>query len=178
MTNETLPCLLLPIQGKNLILPSAAIAEIIPFESVKPISDTPKWLLGILSWRGIHIPLTYLEKMESHLAWNGPSSEKHEENSQKFHIAIINRVQKISSDTDGQLNKYPFFSIVLTEAPKLHRIVSNNVKMITKTAEDDIHFLMEVKIHNDYAFIPNLISLWNMIDELPSRLQWFRQIIL
>ncbi len=175
MTSEALPCLLLPLQEKNILLPSSAIAEIIPYEKPKTISDIPKWLVGILNWRGINIPLVLLEKIESPLAWNAGSGEAMEDPTRKFHIAILNRVYKIQSDKN---NQYPFFSIVLKNVPKLYRVSNEGVKMITQYSAADSRFIMEVKVQNDYAFIPDLQSLWKMIDALPSRLQWFRQIIL
>ena len=176
MTAEVLPCLLLPLQEKNILLPSSAIAEIIPYEKPKTIPDIPKWLLGILNWRGIHIPLVLLEKFESHLVWNTQASEEAmEDPTRKHHIAILNRVYKIQNDGN---NQYPFFSIVLKNVPKLYRISNEGVKMVNQYSETDSRFIMEVKVQNDYAFIPDLPSLWKMIDALPSRLQWFRQIVL
>src|SRR5438552_2715900 len=122
MTINALPCLLLPMQEKNLILPSAAIAEIISFEKTKPIPDVPKWLIGILSWRGIHIPLTHLDQMGSPTAWNGPKEIKAVEPSQKLYIAIINRIQKFQGNDAEKGNQYSFLSIALKSVPKLYYI--------------------------------------------------------
>jgi chemosensory pili system protein ChpC len=174
-----LPCLMLPLREKNLLLPSSAIAEIISFEKPKEVPDAPEWLVGILSWRGINIPLTYLEKIESHLAWNFPNHQGDEIVKPKLYIAVLNRAQKVSNDDQSQkLNRYPFFAIVLQNVPKLHHIVEDGVKTVTQFPESNTRFLIEVKVQSDYAFVPNLDGLWKMIDALPPRLQWFRQIII
>ncbi len=173
---DTVPCLMLSLQDKTLLVPSEAVAEIIPFEEPKSIEESPDWLLGVLSWRGINIPLGYLEKMESYLTWSR-GEIKHIEDKHKFFIAVINRIYKIDTQ-DQKTNQYPFFSIVLKNIPKLFRITKDGIKVVNKAKEGDPRYLMEIKIQNDRAFIPDLNALWKMIDSLPPRLQWFRQIVL
>ena len=176
--NENLPSLLLPLEGRTLLLPSSAIAEIIPFEKPKPIPDIPRWLVGILTWRAIHIPLLYLEKMEPKVVWGEEENKQGETPDPKAHIAILNRATKLQGEGQNlPSNRYPFFSIVLKNVPKLHRLNEGGVKLVS-VIEDDPRYLMEVKIQEDYAYIPNLPELWKMIDALPSRLQWFRQLVI
>ncbi len=174
-----LPCLLLPVKDKSLVLPSSAVAEIISYEKPKEVSDVPEWLEGILTWRGINIPLTYLEKIGSHLAWNSSEAKEERDASQKLYIAVVNRAQKVQEDNQAEkTNKYPFFGVVLQGVPKLHHVVEDGVKIVTQFPEDNPRYIMEVKIQSEYVLVPNLVSLWKMIDALPSRLQWFRQIVL
>ncbi len=134
-------------------------------------------MLGILTWRGVPIPLTQLERMDAPLAWN-VSSQEIEIDPKKSYVAVVNRLQKMNDDNPQKANSYPFFSILVEGAPKLCRVYEEGLKLLTQFPPEDKHFLMEVKIQNDRAFIPNLESLWGMIDALPERLQWFRQIIL
>jgi chemotaxis signal transduction protein len=174
-----LPCLLLPVSENHLLLPTAAVAEVLAYEEPKPVVEGPKWLLGILSWRGIHIPLTYLENMESHLTWNFSDQHFEHAGSTKRCVAVINRSAKIPGESkQDRSDRYPFFAIVLENSPRLKHIVEEQVKIITQFTEKNRRFLMEIKVENDSALIPNLEGLWMMIDALPSRLQWFRQIII
>jgi len=172
-----LPCLLLPVREKILVLPSSAVAEIISYEKPKEISDAPDWLEGILNWRGINIPLTYLEKIGPPLDWNTPKSEEGEEVKKRY-VAILNRTQKTQGEESDKMNRYPFFGAILQDVPKLQRISEDAVKIVTQFPEDNPRYIMEVKTHGDYVLVPNLPKLWKMIDALPSRLQWFRQIVL
>ena len=166
------------MQEKSILLPTAAVAEVMPFEKAEIVSEMPKWLLGILNWRGIHIPLVLLEKVESPLAWNGTPSLSQTPEERAVHIAIINRLDKIPEETGhSKGNKYPFFSILLKGMPKLHRISSQHLKVMRSEREDPRYY-MEVKVQNDYALIPDLQNIWEQIDALPLRLQWFRQIVL
>lgn len=172
-----LPCLMLPLRHTNIVLPSSAVAEIVSYEAPKQVEDQPKWLLGIFSWRGVPIPLTQLETMDSPLAWNGLSSQK-DTDSNKSYIAVVNRPKKMNHDIPQEANRYPFFAILLGGAPKLCRAYEEGIKLLTQFPPEDKHFFMEIKIQNDKALIPRLQNLWEMIDALPARLQWFRQIVL
>lgn len=174
-----IPCVMLPLHQKNILLPSMAVAEIIPYEEPKQIADVPQWLLGFLTWRGVPVPLAYLEKMDSPLAWNTRHQEMDSKKLRKYYIAVINRSKKIVHDTqEKQASRYPFFAILVEGVPKLYHVYESVMKIVTQFPPEDKRFLMEVKIQNDCALIPHLESLWTMIDALPARLQWFRQIVL
>lgn len=178
-TVETLPCLLLPVEEKMLLLPTAAVAEIISYKEseIEVLSDVPAWFLGMLNWRGTQIPLTTLENMESYLSWDNIKGQK-SETRDKFHIAIINRITKINSDIQVQkFRQYPFFAIALKGTPKLTRISREVLNMDHKSTAIDPQFIMKVKIKEDIALVPNLVSFWKIIDTLPSRLQWLGKII-
>jgi chemosensory pili system protein ChpC len=164
MTRENLPCLLLPVQEKNLVLPMAAVAEIIAYEEPIALPDVPNWFLGLLTWRGIQIPLTRLEKMDSYLAWDSTVAQK-SDTQNKAQIAIINRITK--SENTG----YPFFAIVLKNTPKLFRLSQTMIETESQPQAADFRFVLTVKVGEEISFVPNLESLWKVIDTLPLRLQ-------
>ncbi|MDM8559840.1 chemotaxis protein CheW [Candidatus Parabeggiatoa sp. HSG14] len=59
-------CLLIPIGDEQLLLPSAVIAEVFPYN--KPeylVENAPNWLLGIFNWRNQRIPLLSIENVLS-----------------------------------------------------------------------------------------------------------------
>ncbi len=58
---QIISCLLLSLWEKKVIMPTAAIAEIVPYGAPEPVTDTPSWFLGVFSWRGIHVPLIDME---------------------------------------------------------------------------------------------------------------------
>lgn len=164
MTAEILSCLLLPVQEKNLLLPMAAVAEIITYEEPIVLPDVPNWFLGLLTWRGIQIPLTMLERMDSYLAWDSAVAQK-SETQNKAQIAIVNRIAK--SENAG----YPFFAIVLKNTPKLFRLSQEMIETENQSQTTDFRFVLTIKVGEDISFVPNLESLWKIIDTLPLRLQ-------
>ena len=54
-------CTILTLRSENVMLPSAAIAEIISAKDAVPVNDSPIWYLGKMTWRGVDIPLVSYE---------------------------------------------------------------------------------------------------------------------
>jgi chemotaxis signal transduction protein len=176
--NKPAPCLLLPVVARTLLLPTAAIAEIIPYKKsdIEILPDVPAWFVGMLSWRGIQVPVTILEQMEPYSSWDGIIELQSKP--QQFYITVINRIAKINSNIAVQkFRQYPFFSIVLQGAPKLIWVSNKDLNRDDKSAMTDSLFLMEAKVEEKVVLIPNLESTWAIIDTLPSRLQWLGKIV-
>jgi chemosensory pili system protein ChpC len=64
-----LSCLIIPLNGSQLLLPSVCVAEILPWRRIKPLKQGPDWCLGELGWRGEALPVIRFERL------NQPSSE-------------------------------------------------------------------------------------------------------
>ena len=58
-----LSCVMIPLNGTQLLLPNISIAEILPWRRVKTLAEGPKWCLGVLSWRGETIPVVRFESL-------------------------------------------------------------------------------------------------------------------
>lgn len=57
----TIPCLTIPLHDETVLLPNAAIAEIIAYKEPTPSGDTPEWFLGYIEWREKRVPLISFE---------------------------------------------------------------------------------------------------------------------
>ena len=53
---------LVPVGKHHLLLPNAAVAEVLGFEEPAPENDAPDWLLGRIDWRGWRIPVISWER--------------------------------------------------------------------------------------------------------------------
>jgi len=53
--------LLIPLAASRLLLPNAAVAEVLDYQALQPQAGTPDWYLGRLAWRGISIPVISFE---------------------------------------------------------------------------------------------------------------------
>lgn len=177
--NLKLPCLLLPVLAETLLVPASTVAEIILYEksAIEVLPDVPAWFIGMLSWRGGQIPVAILEKMDPYLSWDGIAGQQPELHKQCY-IAIINRSTKINSNMAVQkFRQYPFFSIIVQRPPKLIRVSHKSLSISDKAKVNDPRFIMEIKIEENVAFVPNVDSAWKIIDALPSRLQWLGKIV-
>lgn len=63
MTDERVKCLLLSMTGPAVIVPNAAVAELITQNTVTSVEGAPDWLIGRGSWRGLDIPLIAFDRM-------------------------------------------------------------------------------------------------------------------
>lgn len=60
---STLPTYVISLQKQGVLLPQSNIAEIIPYEPLQRLENTPDWFLGLLSWRGIQVPVVSFEML-------------------------------------------------------------------------------------------------------------------
>jgi chemosensory pili system protein ChpC len=54
---------LIQVAGGKLLLPNAAIAEVLSFADPEPVADAPPWLLGHIRWRGWQVPLVAFSRL-------------------------------------------------------------------------------------------------------------------
>lgn len=57
-------CLLVPVGGgkSQLLIPSAVVAEVTNYKPPeKKMANPPKWLLGMVEWRGQNVPVVSIE---------------------------------------------------------------------------------------------------------------------
>lgn len=148
---EILRCLQLPIQEKTLMVPYAAVAEIVVFENPKAFAETKNWSLGPFQWRGLEIPLICLEMQ------GGASSFSAKKNFENLHVAVFNRM--------SELNAPDFMGIVLQGLPVMTRYKRADLEYVGPG--DKPYLAMEIKVRGKSAFIPNISS----IEETVAKLQ-------
>lgn len=52
-----------PLQKSSILVPNATVAEVIPYEPLQRVQDTPDWFLGYLGWRGVQVPVISFEML-------------------------------------------------------------------------------------------------------------------
>lgn len=136
---------LLATHGDNLILPNTAIAEIVHYSDPEPTANAPQWLLGMLVWRGLKIPLLSFEIV------NGKEMPKP---TNKNSVAVLNCL--------GGNDTLRFFAIVVQVLPHLIKVEKRNIA--ATASEKTNSFITETVVINDTpAIIPNLDALEEMI---------------
>lgn len=144
-TNE-IASILIPVAGKDLLIPTVSVAEMIPFQSPQPDSsihpkNQPKWFLGNLYWRGVKLPMFSFEAMNGDpLAVIKPDSQ----------IVILNSL--------GTSSKLPFFCFPTQGIPHLSRVVESEISETPNTTLNQ-YDLMHVAIAGSQAIIPDLKSM-------------------
>ena len=137
--------LLIPVGGKQLVLPNVAVAEIIPFIDPIPEDDVPTWYLGRFTWRNTQVPLVSFEAI---------NDEPFAGRSQNRRIAILNNV--IGDPT------LPFCGILTEGLPRLMRLlpdeIANDAESIVGPAE-----IGRVFVNGERASIPNVVYIQHQL---------------
>jgi len=100
--SEEIKCTILKINGDELLMPSASIAEIMPIKNIINVANKPGWMLGYLDWRGHSVPLISFETM------GGVRMPSLATGNVKAAVLF-----SIGDDSD-----FPYVSILVSDAPK------------------------------------------------------------
>jgi len=142
---------ILSLHGERVILPNTAIAEIIPYVSPEALSDAlgknaPDWLLGMIAWRGVSVPLISIETI---------FGSRYEQQGKRSSIAIINAV--------GAAAGVNFFAIVTQGIPRLLQVSATTLSLIDETGDDNKAIACHVVFEGDVAIIPDMEEVESMI---------------
>ena len=139
--------LLIPVHGHYLIVPSVAVAEVIPYQRASFAGKGPPWLLGAIGWRGLTIPVVSYEA-----AKGGSATPPHAES----RIAIINTIKGEGS--------VPFYAMVTAGIPRLYRVSQESIKQCEDhAAETESGDLCHVLIDGEAMVVPDLDALEELI---------------
>lgn len=134
---------LIPLYGEQILLPNTAVAEIIDYTKAEPlptsIKNAPDWLIGMLMWRGVPVPLLSFEAiLGGKIAEPGPRAR----------IAVINAI--------GGKGKTPFFALATQGIPRLVNVNKERIQSIddNQQAMPGVH--CHVVIDGETAMIPDI----------------------
>lgn len=139
--SEILSCIMIPVNGRQLLLPNVSIAEVVDFaaDAAKADAGTPHWLIGRLSWRGLDLPVL------SYDAANGGDPARPDHN--RGRIVVLNTIGKYH-------DAMPFMALVTQGIPSQTRIGEADLRQLD--GEGGPADLMQVDILGEIAWIPDL----------------------
>lgn len=144
---ETVHSLLLPINKELLLLPNAAVAEVVTYSEPEVVNDAPEWLLGVMNWRERRIPLISFEVIS-----DGESGQIHK----NCRIAILNTL-------NGD-KRVPYIGVLMQGLPSLQVVRPSSIQYTDKPSEPRQSIKAYVNLNGVAALIPD-------IDDLESRIQ-------
>jgi len=138
---------LLPVHNGQLLLPNASVAEVAAFRDATELSDSPDWLLGLISWRWKEIPLVCFDTLV------GMPPKK---TGVRARIAIC---YVLSGNP-----KQPFFGILTQSVPHLTRASEEFMESDPEPAELGESVIQQVLVNGEKAWIPDLDTIEAMIE--------------
>ncbi|MEQ5835818.1 chemotaxis protein CheW [Marinobacter sp. NFXS9] len=137
--SQVLPCVLIPVTDRQLLLPNVSIAEIVDYAEPEAADGGPEWLIGYLNWRGLRLPVI------SYDAANGGQGARPD--GARGRIAVLNTI----SDSHQAM---PFLAMVTQGIPSQTKLAEPEIQQVYgDTGPAD---LMVVDVEGHTAYIPNL----------------------
>ncbi len=139
-TTGTIACLLAPLTGKQLLLPSVTVAEVVMASDMVPApAGSPDWKLGAVSWRDMMIPVVAFE------ALNGQGQPRECER-----VAILSGI--------SAQRELPFYGVVVQGIPRMAKVKIAELEDLEAASTGPIEFL-QVRYAGELAVIPDLDAL-------------------
>ncbi len=137
---------LIPLADMRLLLPTTCVAEIVDWQQPEAMDDAPTWLLGMLEWRGLRIPL---------LSFEAANGRPRGEVSRRGRIAVLNGI-----NGDPEL---PFYALQLQGIPRLTLVDETHI-VAAPDAEEPLPLVLEyAKLQGQAVLIPDQDKLEALI---------------
>jgi chemosensory pili system protein ChpC len=139
---------LIQVQGERLLLPNAAVAEVLSFSPPDALEGAPDWLLGSIRWRGWQMPLVAFSHMAGIAEEQGGLGSK---------VVVLKAL--------GGNPKAPYFAVLTQGFPRLVTVPRDEL-----LAQDDGEALPDgvlarVMLREDSALVPDLMRIEARIQE-------------
>jgi len=135
---DSIRCLLLPLAGYNLLLPSVSIAEVLREATIRPEPDTPEWMAGTVEWRSVLLPLLSFEVL---------AGESCSEPAGRSRVAVFHALSRERS--------LDFYGILIQDIPHIVQARESGLTLLHSREEDKV-VLSRVEIEGQLAVIPDL----------------------
>lgn len=139
-TTGTLNSLLVPLHGRQLLLPNVTVAEVVSYAELMPVTDQPAWLMGVLDWRGIKVPVVSYEVLSGDMAPR-----------ETARVAVMNGIAG---------KGISFYAIVVQGIPRQAKVKLSEIEDMDAPASQmgPLDYL-QVRWHGELAVIPELDRL-------------------
>lgn len=151
-TRDEIYAVLMKLTGDTLLLPNAAVAEVVSAERLQPAAPgSPDWLAGTIAYNERTLPVLRFEVMNGGQS-AGPSA--------RLRVAVLHGISdRLRSGQYGVLCQgYPHLVTLNREALKKEPHVARDRKVV----------LSRVKIANTSALIPDLELMESELADLES----------
>lgn len=150
--NQTLACIMIPMIGRQLLLPNVSLAEVVDYRpDLSRDNDSPAWLAGYMEWRGLNLPII------SYDAVSGGEL--------RLPTNLRGRVVILNSIGDDHHEK-PFIALLTQGIPSQNRITEGQITRLDSAG--GVADLMEVEVDGERAWIPDLDYLEGLTKQLRS----------
>lgn len=142
---DEIPSLLIPMEGRPLLVPNILVAEVIALRQPDRPGKGPDWVLGWMNWRDVEIPLISFERINE---------------GGKVHIGNDARIAVLNTVT----GKTRFYAMVIQGIPRQVKVNKND--LVEEPIESGPAEAMSVQVGGDLAVMPDLDALERAVEGL------------
>jgi chemosensory pili system protein ChpC len=153
--STNLRCLLIAVQGGQIILPNSLVVEVLPFATPLRIEAAPHWVVGAMLWRNLTTPLVSLGRLIFRVVPDADLNSR---------IIILNTL-----GSDSQL---PYFGLLGTSAPRPLNLQRSEIGLDPEVAEVDLRrpgVLSWARYQDQPVIIPDLEAIEGVLQPLVRR---------
>lgn len=142
-------CLVLPLYKQSLLVPNTIVAEVIDYRELEKAGQTPNWLLGMLSWRGKHVPVVSFERLLGHeVSLRG----------EEVRYIVCN---SLSGNT-----RVPFIALQVHGIPHLTLVKNEMLAHDGKNQQREPAVLASLRLNEESVIVPNIDVIEKMLEHL------------
>ena len=146
-----LKSIILTLRNELVVVPNAAVAEIISVQNVKGVEDAPGWMLGKTTWRGVELPVVSFE------AAGGDDVQAVNINTQ---IAVL-----YSANTDED-KQYSYIGLAMHGVPHVSQFSRDQIKTDPDVSDDHPMVAQRVRINGAAASILDIVAVDDMLQQV------------
>lgn len=129
---------LIQVEGARLLLPNAAISEVLSYAAPEPVADAPGWLLGRIRWRGWQLPLVSFARLTDTAVEDGGMGNK---------VIVLKAL--------GGNPRTPYFALLTQGFPRLVTVARDRL-VVDEAGELPEAVLARVLLNDEPALVPDL----------------------
>jgi chemosensory pili system protein ChpC len=138
--SEEIPAFVVSLQKSTILLPNSSVAEIIPYEPLQRVGESPDWFLGLLGWRGVQVPVVSFEM----LTLRGAS----------FSLVSVSSASLVVVRGVTASEEMPYFALVSQTLPRLVRVRED---MLFESAEEAQETeVIKARLADEVVSLPNV----------------------
>lgn len=148
--NQQIKSIILTLKNKLVVVPNAAVAEIISVQDVRETDNSPKWMLGKTQWRGVELPVVSYE------AAAGEEAQAVNLNTQ---IAVM------YSASDDEDVRYPYIGLAMHGVPHVSTFSRDQINADENAENDHPMVAQKVRINGAAAGILDILAIEEMLQQ-------------
>ena len=150
--NKNIKSIILTLKNELVVVPNAAVAEIISVQDVREVEGSPQWMLGKARWRGVELPVVSYE------AAGGDNAQAVNINTQ---VAVM---YSVSNDIDND-KKYPYIGLAMHGVPHVSTFSRDQIKTDEHAVVNHPMVAQKVRINGAAAGILDIFAIEEMLQQ-------------